>query len=97
MEPNTFQQIIDAESIVLVDFYAPWCGPCRKMMPVIDSLQAEYSSKVLVLKVNVDASKALVKQNKIASVPYFAVYKDGKLTFSHYGVVEKATLEREMN
>ncbi len=50
---------------VLIDFYAPWCGPCRQMKPLIDSLKAEYHGQVRIVKVNVDASKKLVKEMKI--------------------------------
>ncbi len=95
MDENTLSVILESEPIVFVDFYAPWCGPCRKMMPMIDSLQVDYKSKILVLKVNTDASRSLVKGLKIPSVPYLTLYKNGELIFSHKGLIGRKELVDE--
>lgn len=97
MDSVTFNLMIESEDIVMVDFYAPWCGPCRKMMPLVDSLQTELKESVLIAKVNVDASKSLVKQLKIRNVPYIAVYKKGKLVFSHYGAMSRDEFEKQFH
>jgi thioredoxin 1 len=93
MEPDEFYALIQSEKPVFIDFYAPWCAPCRQMMPMIDSLKAEFKGTVTVVKINADASKKLVKELKIASVPFLVLYKNGKMVFSEYGIKEKAMLE----
>ena len=84
-----YESLISDQKLVLIDFYAPWCGPCKKMMPMIDSLTNQYKKEVDIVKINVDASKKLMKKLKLLSVPYFVMYKNGKLLFSHNGVISR--------
>ncbi len=81
-----YNQLLQSNKFVLVDFYGPWCAPCKKMMPMIDKLKAEYKGRVLILKVNVDASKELVSKLKVPAVPYFIFYKKNKPVYSKLGV-----------
>ncbi len=83
---------IESGKPVFIDFYAPWCGPCRQMMPMMDSLKTEYHGKMNIVKVNVDASKKLVKEMKIQSVPYLALYEKGELLYSKNGAVTRNEL-----
>jgi thioredoxin len=92
MEPDEFFAFVHTHSLTFVDYYAPWCGPCRQMMPVIDLLQAEYKNKVDIIKVNADASSKLVKEQKISGVPYFVLYKDGKIIYTHSGLLTREKL-----
>ncbi len=92
MEADEFKALIQSEKLVFVDFYAPWCAPCRKMMPMIDSLKTEYQGKITIVKINVDASKSLVKQLKVQSVPFFVLYKNGSTLFSHNGLIGRREL-----
>lgn len=92
MEYEELARYIESGKPVFVDFYAPWCGPCRTMMPMIDELKTKYHGKVNVVKVNVDASKKLVKDMKIQSVPYLAMYKNGSLVFSKSGLATRNEL-----
>lgn len=93
MEPDEFYGLIQSEKPVFIDFYAPWCAPCRKMMPMIDSLKAEFKAQITIVKINADASKKLVKELKINSVPFLVLYINGKMVFSDYGTKEKEMLE----
>lgn len=77
-----YTSLINSDSLVFIDFYAPWCGPCRKMMPIIDSLKVDYYTNINFIKINVDASKKLVKDLKLIGVPYLALYYKGELLFS---------------
>jgi len=90
---NLYDETISSGTLVLIDFYAPWCGPCRKMMPLIDSLKTQYHPQMKVFKVNVDVSKKLVKQQKIIGVPLFRMYRNGKLLFEHDGMLTRNELE----
>jgi len=94
MEPDEFNALINSEKLVFVDFYAPWCAPCRKMMPMMDSLKTEYKDKVTIVKINVDASKKLMKEFGIVSVPYLVLYHKGIILYSKYGLIEKQELEK---
>ncbi|MDR2906433.1 MAG: conjugal transfer protein TraF [Bacteroidales bacterium] len=73
-----YDAAISAKGYVLVDFYAPWCGPCRKMLPIVQELEKMYSGKFKLLTVDFDQNRLLVKEKNIKSVPYLMVFKDGK-------------------
>lgn len=92
IEPDEFYAFVKTHSLVFVDYYAPWCGPCRQMMPVIDLLQSEYKNSVNIIKVNVDASSKLVKELKVSGVPYFVLYKNGEVVFTHSGLLTREKL-----
>jgi len=91
-EPDEFAQLLASEPIVFVDFYAPWCAPCRKMMPMIDSLKVEYHERLPIVKVNADASKRLMREMKLVTVPYLALYRNGELYFEHHGEIRRKEL-----
>jgi len=92
MEADQFTKLIQSGELVFVDFYAPWCSPCLKMMPMIDNMKVEYQNKINIVKVNVDASKNLVKELKISGVPYLALYYKGEIIYSKNGAVSKEEL-----
>ena len=89
MESDEYFALLESERPVFIDFYAPWCGPCRQMMPMIDSLKTAYAGKIDVVKINADASKRLVKQLKIGSVPYFRMFHGGEEVFTHSGLLRR--------
>ncbi len=92
MEFSEYLKLIQSKEPVFIDFYAPWCGPCRKMMPMIDSLKVEYHQRINIVKVNVDASKKLVKELQLNGVPYLTFYKNGKLIYSKNGTITRKEL-----
>jgi len=92
MLPDQFYALQGSESLVFFDFYAPWCGPCREMMPMIDSLKVEYHERVKIYKVNVDASKKLVKDLRLIGVPYLELQHKGKALFSRNGAISRNEL-----
>jgi thioredoxin 1 len=92
VDPSRYYEIIGSDSLVFIDFYAPWCGPCRKMMPMMDSLKLDYHQEIKMYKINVDASKKLVKELKLISVPYLALFKNGNLLWSHNGSITREEL-----
>ncbi len=93
IEPNEFTALINSGELIFVDFYAPWCAPCRKMMPMIDSLKTEYKDKIVIVKINVDASRKLMKELGILSVPYLVLYLNGHIIFSQTGPIDKRELQ----
>jgi thioredoxin 1 len=72
------QKVLKSDKPVLVDFYAPWCGPCRLAAPVIDSLADKYQDKVVIGKVNIDQDQKYAEQFCVMSVPTIIVYKKGQ-------------------
>jgi len=92
-----FNNIINSDSLVFVDFYAPWCGPCRKMMPMVDSLKVDYYNTINIVKVNADASKKLMKNLKMNAVPYFALYYKNEIIFTKAGYINRNDLINVFN
>ena len=93
-----FRRITESEDrLVMIDFYAPWCAPCRKMLPFVDKIEKEYSGQVAVIKINVDASKALVKKLQIGSVPYFVFYKNNVPVDSFLGERKEQEIRQIVN
>ncbi len=77
---NFEQEVLKYDGIVLVDFWAPWCGPCRMLSPVLDELAGELEGKVKVLKVNVDEEPELASKFGVISIPTVIAFKQGKAT-----------------
>jgi thioredoxin 1 len=77
-DSNWDSEVGNANVPVMVDFWAPWCGPCRMVSPVIEKLAGKYSGKVKVVKVNVDDNQALAMKYNIMSIPTIMVFKNGK-------------------
>jgi thioredoxin 1 len=90
---TTFQdQVLHNPQPVLVDFWAPWCGPCHVMAPVIEELATAFAERVTVGKVNVDDYPSLAATYGIRSIPTLLVFKDGEVVDRAVGVVPKQTL-----
>ena len=71
------QEVIESEIPVLVDFWAPWCQPCKAMMPVLENVAKELEGKIKIVKVNIDNNSAFATENNVRSIPNFVVYKNG--------------------
>lgn len=89
---NFEQEVLHSDKPVLIDFWAPWCGPCRMLSPVISEIAEEYGDKVKVCKVNVDDEGELAASFKVMSIPTLVVVKDGKVANSAVGVRPKAQI-----
>jgi len=92
MTPEQYHAILATDLPVFFDFYAPWCGPCRKMMPMIDSLMVKYHPRIKIHKINVDASKKLVKELKLLGVPYLVMLNNGEVRYSKNGSATRSEL-----
>lgn len=91
-----YNSLTKSHHVVLVDFYAEWCAPCKEMAPIIDEIAKTYKDKVKVIKINTDENNALVKQLSISGIPKLYIFKNGKETWSKTGVTDLATIENEL-
>ncbi len=89
-EDNFEQEVIKSEQAVLVDFWAPWCGPCRMLGPVIDELAKDYNGKIKVGKLNVDENPKLAEKYKVMTIPTIAVFKNGSMIDKTIGARPKS-------
>ncbi|PWJ57692.1 thioredoxin [Dyadobacter jejuensis] len=89
MSADDFQQMVQAEPVVMIDFNAPWCAPCVKMLPIIHQLEKEYAGKAKVVAINYDENKSLAKDLGIDEIPAFLMYKNGKLVERKNGLIEE--------
>lgn len=93
-EANFQEEVLSSETPVLVDFWAPWCGPCQQMAPIIEELAHEYKDKgIKVGKLNVDENGTIANQYKVMSIPTFIVFKGGQVVDQVVGGVQKGRLE----
>lgn len=94
----TFKRnVLKAKKPVLVDFYATWCGPCRRMAPVIESVSKSYSGKIAVIKVDVDKNPRLAAEYDIQSIPTIKLFKNGKVIDEAVGVTSVAELHDKID
>lgn len=93
---NEFESIKN-NGVVLVDFYADWCGPCKMISPVLEELSGQYDGKATIVKVNVDNEPQLASQYGVMSIPNLVLLKDGKLVKQVVGYQAKPALEALLN
>ncbi len=89
MSLTDFEKIIASEKLVLVDYYADWCAPCKKMKPYLEQIEHDMSSTVKVVRINVDKNEQLAKQMKIEVLPTLHLYKNNKVIWSNEGYIGK--------
>ncbi len=89
---NFKADVLEAKQPVLVDFYAPWCGPCRAMAPILEELAGEYKGKVAIVKVDVDENQELAAKYEIRGIPALKVFKNGKIVNEVTGMISKSEL-----
>ena len=92
---NFQSEVLESEQPVLVDFWAPWCGPCRMVSPILEEINAERED-VRVVKLNVDENQGTAVQYEVLSIPTMILFKDGEVAAKVIGALPKARLEAQL-
>ncbi len=96
MSKAQFDAMLQSDKTMLIDFYADWCGPCKKMKPYLDEISKDMADKVVVVRINADDNQALCKEMHIDALPTLQVYKNKSLTWSNTGFIEKAEVLKNL-
>lgn len=98
VKADTFEaEVLKSQIPVLVDFWAPWCGPCKALLPIIQKLAAEMDGKVKICKVNIDESPEIAGKYSIMSIPTLLIFQDGAVSDQLVGLVQKNKIMDKLN
>ncbi len=96
-DENFEKEVLQHKGAVMVDFWAPWCGPCRMLAPVVEELAKEYEGKVKICKLNTDEGSMTSAKYHITSIPTVIFFKDGEVAGQTIGLQSKAALQEKLN
>lgn len=96
MTTADFEKLIASEQYILVDFYAEWCGPCKKLKPILDEIGEENKDKVTIIGIDIDKNPTIAQQLGVTSIPALKLYKNRSLVWENLGLVEKEVITREL-
>ena len=94
---SNFEEIINSDQPILVDFWAEWCGPCKMIGPVVEELAGDYDGKAVIGKVDVDANPGVAQKFGIRSIPTLLFFKGGEIVDKQVGAVPKAVLAQKLD
>lgn len=96
MSKQQFAELLNSDKLVLIDFYADWCAPCKKMKPYLEEISKDMADKVVVIRINADDNQSLCKELKIDALPVLQVYKNKSLTWTNTGFIDKAEVVKRL-
>jgi thioredoxin len=96
MSKLQFDALLNSDKLVLIDFYADWCAPCKKMKPYLDEISKDMADRVVVIRINADDNQALCKELKIDALPVLQLYKNKTLTWKNTGYIDKVEVVKQL-
>lgn len=93
MTKTDFEKMINTRPLTFVDFYAPWCGPCKIMVPALERIEQEIKDTALIVKINADENLQLMKDYGLKALPYILVFKKDKIVFRHEGFMDEEEMK----
>ena len=96
LDSNTFKTAVAGDTPVLVDFWAPWCGPCKAIAPILEELSTELAGKLTIAKVNVDDNGDLAAQFGVRAIPTMLLFKGGQMVEQFVGMMDKTSLKAKL-
>lgn len=96
MTKQQFDALLNSDKLVLIDFYADWCAPCKKMKPYLDEISKDMADKVVVIRINADDNQTLCKELQINALPVLQLYKNKTLTWTNTGFIEKSEVVKQL-
>ncbi len=96
LDSNNFKTTVASATPTLVDFWAPWCGPCKAIAPILEDLATEMAGKLAIAKVNVDDNGDLAAQFGVRAIPTLLLFKNGAVAEQFVGMMDKATLKAKL-
>ncbi len=95
-DANFKEDVLNSKGLVVVDFFATWCGPCHQLAPVVEELAKTYDGKVKIGKLDVDDNGETASQYQVMSIPTMIFFKDGKMVDQHVGFISKDALVKKV-
>ncbi len=92
MNEADYLKLVASKPLVLVDFNATWCMPCKKLAPILEEIEKKENGRLTLIKIDTDENPELIKAKKLDGIPYLELYKDGKLVWSNMGLTDEATI-----
>lgn len=96
MSKQQFDELLHSDKLVLIDFYADWCAPCKEMKPYLDEITKDMADKVAVIRINADDNQELCKELNIDALPVLQLYKNKAITWTHVGYIDKAEVVKQL-
>ncbi|MEI6847079.1 MAG: thioredoxin [Chlorobiaceae bacterium] len=96
-DQNFKTEILDSDKVALVDFWAPWCGPCKMLGPIIEELANDYAGRAVIAKLNVDENPAIAGKYGIRSIPSLLIFKNGQVADQMLGAIPKNQIAKKID